>query len=235
MGVVRRDSVHAMRWTTRGVVKVLGDADVGEARLTGPTAVGGALTADTLRADGGLDCAAAIDVVGTLRSSGGLRARGPLHAGDLEVRGLLHVQGDVRVDRGATVRGQLNASSVQATAVVLDGTAEVGGRIGAHRVDLTFRDASEVGSIVGSSVRLGVRPPNPLELVLGRSLAVKVLHVEADTVTVEGVDVRFIRSPAITLGRNAHVTEYEGTILQRHPSARVGPESRSPPPHGLSR
>jgi cytoskeletal protein CcmA (bactofilin family) len=234
-GVARHDSVHAVRWTTHGAVKVLGEVDVGEARLAGPTSVAGAISADSLRVDGALDAAAGLTVTGPLVADGSLRVRGPVSAGEAELRGLAHLQSDLKVERGLTVHGALHATGVRAGSVVLDGAAEVPGEVEAGPVDLRFREDSRVGTIRASSVRLALRPPNPVEMVLGRGLRAVVLHVEAESVEVDGVDVRFVRSPSIVLGRNAHVTEFEGKIVRRHASARVGPESRSPPPYGLSR
>jgi cytoskeletal protein CcmA (bactofilin family) len=234
-GVSRRDAVHALRWSTRGSVKVLGEVDVGQAKLAGTTAVGGAVSSDALRSTGTLDVGGTLEVVGALFSDGILRTRGPVHAGEAELRGTTHLLGDLRVDRGLTVHGSLIAPSVRAEGLIAEGELDVPGEISASHVDVRFRARSRVGGVVGATVRLTVRPPNPIEMVLGRELPVEVLRVEADSVELEGVDVRFVRAPEIVLGRDAHVTEFEGKIVRRHPSARVGPESRSPPPHGLSR
>ena len=234
-GVVRRESVHALRWSTDGAVKVLDEVDVGEATLSGPTAIGGSLTADALRSEGTLEVGAAVDVSGSLVSNGSLRTRGPVHAGNADVRGTAHLLGDLKVDRGLTVRGSLVAPSVRAESFVADGSVEVAGEIAATRVDLRFREKSHIGSVRAATVRLAARPPNPLEVVLGRDRPVVIVRVEAGSVELEAVDVRFVRAPEIALGRNAHVTEFEGKIVRRHSSARLGPESRSPPPHGLTR
>lgn len=234
-GVARRESVHALRWSTDGAVKVLGEVDVGEATLSGPTAIGGPLSAVSLRSSGTLELGASVDILNVWESSGSVRARGPVHAGDAELRGAAHLLGELNVARRLTVRGSLVASSVRAQSFVADGAVQVGGDVSAQRVDLRFRQRSHIGSVHAAAVRLTVRPPNPVEMVLGRHLPVEVLRIEADSVELEGVDVRFVRSPEIVLGRNAHVTEFEGRIVRRHPSARVGPESRSPPPHGLTR
>lgn len=234
-GVARRDNVHALRWSTYGTVKVLAEVDVGEAKLSGMTSVGGPFTADTVRSGGTLDLGGSMEVVGRLVSDGSLRTRGPVHAGEAELRGVTHLLGDLKVDRSLTIHGALLASSVRADSFVAEGELEVPGDVEAARVDLRFRGKSRLGNVRAATVRLAVRPPNPIEMVLGRQLPVEVLRVEADSVELEGVEVRFVRAPEILLGRNAHVTEFEGKIVRRHPSARVGPESRSPPPHGLTR
>ncbi len=234
-GVSRRDHVHALRWSTAGSVKVLAEVDVGEAKLSGQTAVGGAVSADQLRSGGTLEVGGTVDVTGSLVSAGFLRTRGAVHAGQADLRGVVHLAGDLTVDRSLTVNGSLRAPSVRATGFLAEGALEVPGEVVASHVEVRFREKSHVGSVHGSTVRLTVRPPNPIEMVLGRALPVLVLRVEADSVELEGVDVRFVRAPEIVLGRNAHVTEFEGKLVRRHPSARVGPESRSPPPYGLSR
>jgi len=60
-------------------------------------------------------------------------------------------------------------------------------------------------------------------------------RIEAESVKLEGVKVAFVRAPQVILGRGCHVTEVDGTIVRRHPSSHVGPESRSLPPYGLRR
>jgi cytoskeletal protein CcmA (bactofilin family) len=234
-GVARLDAVHALRWTSHGTVKVIGEVDTGEAALEGQTAVGGTLTADSLRSEGILDVVGVVEVTGRLESNGSLRTRGPVRAASLDLRGTTHLGGDLKVARDLTFRGDLEAPSVAAGSVAGEGAVEVPGEVTAGTVDLRFREKSHIGTIRATTVHLAVRSPNPVERVLGRDLPVLVTRVEADSVELEGVDVRFVRAPRIILGRDAHVTEYEGKIVRRHPSARLGPESRSPPPHGLTR
>ncbi len=234
-GVARRDTVRAHRWTTHGPVKVDGAVDADEVTLTGPASFGGPVTVGSLRAEGSLDLARTVEVAGPLVVDGSVRADAAVRAGEATFRGALHLRGALSVDRMLSVVGAIAAPSVRAGLFTLDGTAEVSGGIDAQQVDLRFRDRSRLGTIRASKVRLALRPPNPVERILGRHVLVQIDRIEADSVDLEGVDVRFVRAPEIVLGREAHVTEYEGTIVRRHPTARVGPESRSPPPHGLSR
>jgi len=234
-GVVRRDSVHALRWTSRGPTKVLADADAGEVVLLAGAAVGGAFTADSIRSEGDLEVGGILNVSGALTSTGTLHARGTVHWGEANVRGRARLNGAVRVDRSLTVRGQFAAPSLHAGEFSLDGIAEVEGAVEAEKVTARFHGPSRIGTIQARSVVLSVRSPNPIDTVLGRRPAVRITRIEADTVELDGVDVRFVRAREIVLGRGAHVTEVEGHVVRRHASARVGPESRSPPPHGLSR
>jgi cytoskeletal protein CcmA (bactofilin family) len=234
-GAVRRDSVHALRWSTQGAVKVLAEVDVGSATLAGTTTVGGSVVADSLRSEGPLEVGGPVDVSGTLVSDGSLHTRGTVHAREAEFRGIADLGGELTVDQAVTVKGALIAPSVRAGSLVGEGTLEVAGEVEASHVAFRFRERGRVGSFRATDLRLTVRPPSPVEMVLGHDRAVVVVRVEAESVELEGVDVRFVRAPKIVLGRNAHVTEYEGKIVRRHASARVGPESRSPPPHGLTR
>jgi hypothetical protein len=234
-GVARHDSIHAVHWTGHGQLKVQAEVDADSIELVGSVSVGGSLTADSVRSEGDLEVVGAMTVTGRLFSSGDFRTRGPVHLGEAELRGRAHLDAPLQVDRLLEVSGQFLAPSIRAGAFSLDGVAQVPGSVEADRVQARFRSAGHLGPIRAGSVVLSVRPPNPIEMVLGRNLAVKIPRIEADTVDLEGVDVQFVRAREITLGRDAHVTELEGTVVRRHKSARVGPESRSPPPHGLSR
>ncbi len=176
-----------------------------------------------------------MSLMGAIVSSGNLRVRGIVHVGDGELRDRSRFDGAVRVDRALTVHGLFVAPSLKAGEFSLDGVAEIDGAVDAGRVTARFRGPSHIGSIQAKSVILRVRAPNPVEMVLGRNLAVPIARIEAEMVDLEGVNVRFVRAREIVLGRGTHVTELEGHVVRRHASARVGPESRSPPPHGLTR
>jgi len=234
-GTVRRDSVDADRWTARGTVKVTGDVNVGAAQLEGKVSVGGKLTAGAFRCRGALEVEGPVDVAGTFHSTGGLRAASTLHALEADLRGELQVIGAVSVDRALTVHGSLSAPSLAVGSLALEGEAHIPGDVTGTSVSAHFTHDSVLWTIRAQSVALRAKIPNLVEKVLGRPMAVTVRRVEADTVDLEGVDVKFVRSPKITLGRDAHITEFEGTIVRRHPSSRVGFESRSPRPYGLWR
>jgi len=232
---MRRDSVSANRWTARGTVKVTGDVDVGAAELEGMVSIAGKLTADAFRSRGALEVEGPVDVAGTLDSSGGLHAASTVHAVDAHLRGEVLVVGAVSVDRLLTSQGSLTAPSLTVGALTLEGEAQVHGEIVGTSVTARFTRGSTLWTVRARSVSLRAKIPNLVEKVLGRQMAVTVRRVEADEVELEGVDVQFARSPKITLGRDAHITEYEGTIVRRHPSSRVGFESRSARPYGLWR
>lgn len=235
MGTARRDSVDADRWSAHGTTKVTGDVNVGTAELSGTVSVGGKLTAGAFRCRGVLEVQGPVDVAGTFDSSGGLHAESTVHAVDADLRGELQVAGAVSVDRSLTVRGQLSAPSLAVGGLDLEGEAQVPGEVTGTSISARFTRASVLWTVRARTVSLRAKIPNLVEKVLGRRFDVTVRRVEADTVDLQGVDVQFVRSPNITLGREAHITEYEGTIVRRHPSSRVGFESRSPPPYGLRR
>jgi len=234
-GTVRRDVVDADRWTARGTVKVTGDVNVGVAQLEGTVSISGKLTAGAFGSRGALEVEGSVDVAGTLTGSGSLRAASSVHAVDADLRGEVQVLGAFSVDRTLTTRGSLNTPSIVVGSLTLVGDAQVPGDVVGNSVSALFTHDSALGTVRARSVRLKARIPNLVEKVLGRQMAATIRRVEADTVELEGVDVKFVRSPQITLGREAHVTEYEGTIVRRHPSSRVGFESRSPRPYGLWR
>jgi len=234
-GTVRKESVNADRWTARGTVKVTGDVDLGQGTLDGTVSLGGKLTATGLEYRGTLDVGGAIDVQGTLTGSGSLRAGLTFHAGDADLKGTARVLGATSVDRILTVRGSLTAPSLIVGELTLQGEGQVAGDLVGRSVSARLTADSAFGTIRAGSVSVRGRVPNLVEKVLGRRVTVTVQRVEADAVTLEAVDVKFVHSPKITLGRDAHITEYEGTIIRRHPSSRVGFESKSRPPYGLRR
>ena len=234
-GTVRRDSVNAERWSAGGTVKVTGDVSVGHGQWDGTVAIGGKLTAGAARSHGTLEVGGPVEVTGSFVTSGSFHAGGPLHAGDADLRGDVHVTGAVSVDRALSVRGLLNAPSLTVGGFAFQGEAHVPGDVVGPSVSADFSRDSELGTVRASRVRLRAKGPSLVGKVMGREVTVTVQRVEADSVDLEGVNVQFVRAPEIVLGRDAHVTEYEGTIVRRHPSSRVGFESRSPKPYGLRR
>jgi len=234
-GTVRKESVDADRWVATGLVKVTGDTHVGEGHLDGTISLGGQLAATTVRFRGTLDVGGALNASGPLVGSGLLRAGSTVHAGSADLKGTARVAGALTVDRDLLVRGNLTAPSLTVGTLDLEGEAHVEGDVTGLSVQARLTDNSAFGAVRARTVSLRGKLPNLVEKVLGRRVTVTVERVESDEAEFEGVDVDFVRAPRITLGRDAHVTEYEGTIVERHPSSRVGFESRSPPPHGLRR
>jgi len=239
-GSVRRDSVRAARWSSSGIAKVQGDVDVESGSAAGFVSVGGKLTAGTFGSRGTLEVVGPTDVRDGLTLDGTVHFQGPVHAGTLGARGTLECTAEVRVDRAFTLIGTLEAPSLRVGLLELTGTVAVPGEVEAlASVRARFRGDSVIGSLrarsavlQGPSVAL---IPSLLRAVFGGSVTVHVDRVEADSVELSAVDVEFIRSPKIVLGPGAHLTAFEGTIVRQHPSSRVGPESRSRPPYGLTR
>lgn len=238
-GAERHDSVRAARWTLSGTAKVTGDVTVGEARLRGLAAVGGRLTADRLTVHGTLEVVGPVEVRTAGVFEGTFRPMGSVHLGAGNVRGIARVTQELRVDRLLQVAGALEAPSVRAGLVELRGSANVPGEL----VSLTgfharFRGDSSLGPITARDVVLRGPPPglvpSILRRVFGGAAHVVVERIEADRVELSAVNVAYVRAPAVVLGPGAHVAEVVGTIVRQHPSAHVGPESRSRPPHGLS-
>lgn len=234
-GIARHDAVASERWTARGSIKVLHDSDVEVAELEGTVSIGGALRAGRVRSDGLLEVGGPIAVRELLSGRGELRGGTTLRAGDLSVHGGVKVGGTVTVDRRAEITGWAHVGSVSASEFHLAGRGEIPGTIRAPSVDLRLKDGSALGAVEGQTVRLVGPAPNLIDKVLGRQPRVLVERVEADRAEIAGVDVQFVRAREVTLGPGAHVTAVEGTIVRRHPTSHVGPESKSPAPYGLRR
>jgi len=234
-GVVRHETVHAERWTVAGTTKVVSEADAASIDARGTVAIGGALTADSCAVTGSLDVGGGIEVRTTLHVDGHLRGRSTVHTGALEVKGTARCGGAVRADQELTVRGALIAPSVRATALHLHGAADVPGDLEASTVEARFEEDSRIGRIVGSSIRLRGRVPTLVDKAFFRHATVTIERIEGQKVELEAVHVALVHAEEVVLGRDAHISELEGTVVRRHSTARVGPRSKSPPPYGLSR
>jgi len=234
-GVARREAVHAIAWRVRGTVKVTGEVDVGLARFAGAVSVGGPLTADRVAARGTLEVDGPVAVAGTLATDGTFRAGTTAGGRDVLAKGTTRVGGELSAVRGLTGRGTVEAAALRGSLVDLDGTIVVPGPITAGTLLAELAHGSRLGRVTARSATIRGKVPNVVEKVLQYPSEVHVDHVEADHVELAGVDVDFVRSPEVVLGRGAHVTTVEGTVVRRHPSATIGPRSRSPPPYGLRR
>ena len=234
-GTIHRDSVDADRWVANGLVKVTGDVHLGDGKFAGTVSIGGTLSAATVQYRGTLDVDGAVDANGSFAGSGALRSGATLHATTADLRGSVRVSGAVSVDRTLTVRGSVAAPSVSVGELDLEGEAHIPGDLIGTSVTARLKESSGFGRVRARSVVLHAKRPNLVDKVFFRTVSVKVARVEADSADLAGVDVKFVRAPQITLGPDAHVTEYEGTIVKRHPSSRLGFESKSPAPYGLRR
>ena len=239
-GTVRRDSIRATGWTARGMAKILGDVDVGAGTVTGLVAIGGSLTAESFRSRGTLDVHGSTAVRDRLAVDGTVHFGGSVRAGAVDARGTFRSPAELRVDRELTVVGTLEAPSARVGLLDLQGAAEIPGELSAlGTVRARFHGDSRLGFVRARSVRLEGPPtaliPTLFRKVFGGAAAVEVGRIEAESVELRAVEVDFVRAKEIVLGPGAHVTTIEGTVVRRHPTSRVGPESRSPPPHGLSR
>jgi cytoskeletal protein CcmA (bactofilin family) len=239
-GVVRRDAIRATGWTSDGVAKVLGDVDVVQGSSAGLVSIAGRLLAGTFRARGTLEVLGPVNVREELRVDGTIHFFAAVRAGAMVSAGTLRCGGDLGVDRAFVGTGSVEMPSVHTGAFEFTGAAAVPGDLEAMgRVRIGFRGDSRIGSIRAKRVELHGPPTSPIPTlwrsVFGGSAAVHVDRIEAESVALSAVDVGFVHAREIDLGPGAHVTALEGTIVRQHPTSRVGPESRTPKPHGLTR
>lgn len=239
-GVVRHDAVRTASWTMTGLAKVEGDVEVGSGASHGSLSVAGKLIADGFRARGTTEVVGPVEVRSALTLNGTAQFGSGLHAGSLDVRGTLRSEAPVRVDQQLIVRGAVEAPSVSASLLDLSGSATVPGELLALAVvRARFRGDSRLGTVRAKRVALDGPPtaliPTLWRSVFGGSADVRVDRIEADSVELSAISVGFVRAREVVLGAGAQVTTVEGTIVRRHRTSRVGPESRSPAPHGLSR
>ena len=238
-GVVRHARIHALRYRLKGTCKVLREVDVTEAILHGTCSVGGSLTADRLMAEGTVETEGDLAVAELLAARGTLRVGGTLTAGALDLEGLGLVAKDVSVSTGLSFRGTLETGgNVSAALFAPDGHFAVAGRLTAREVSGKFDGPSCVDQVHATTVTLRpkalVRLPVDVPPLRPKG-SLTVTRIEAESVELEGVTVRYLQAPTIVLGRYCHVTRAEGTIVRCDRTSHVGYESRSPPPAGLSR
>lgn len=234
-GTVRREEVRAERWSVRGIAKVARDVDVGAGDLGGTVIVGGSFAAGELTVHGSLETRGALQVDGRLRAHGSVDSGAGVQAREASFQGTVRATTELAVATTLEVRGTVRAPTVRAGTFLLRGSAAIPGSVVTTTFDARLFDDSTFGLLQASELRLHGPAPNVVRRVLGREATVTVERVEAKTVHLEAVRARFVRAEEIVLGRAAHVATLEGRLVRAHPSSRVGPESWSRPPAGLSR
>ncbi len=239
LGVVHHASLRAQRYRLRGTGKIYGDVDVGELVVDGALSIGGRLVADRVDLRGTIDIAGDARIATTAAMEGTIRIDGSATATALRAKGFLHVGGALEVEGTLATSGSFEVGGeARAGFFQPDGPVEIGGGLTARTIDGRFDGESRIERIVAATVRLTPRQllRLPVDLPFHRPhAALTVERLEADRVEIEGVTVRYLRSPAIRLGRRCHVATLEGNLLSRDPSSHVGFESRSAPPPGLMR
>jgi cytoskeletal protein CcmA (bactofilin family) len=229
-GVVRRGSVRASRWTVHGFAKVTGEVDVDTWVVEGTASVGGKVSASDLRATGTVEISADASIAHLLALDGNTHVVRTLHAGDIDTKGSLRVGGAVDVDRAVLWRGTLEVGgSLKASRLAGEGRLAVVGAVAAKEVDLVLEQPSTVRSITAETVRVRVRH-RPLR----EPPFLTVERIEADMVELEGVHVEYLRASQIIAGAGCQIARFDGSVVRKHASARLGPSSISARPHGLS-
>lgn len=234
-GAALHDEVRAETWSARGVTKVVGAVEVGVGELAGTVVVGGTFSARDLSVRGSLEVVGTLTVAGELSLHGSIRAGGAVRAGEAALAGAVRIDGPVEVAGTFVTRGSLAAEAVTAREARLAGSVRVPGEVRAVTVELELGEGSLLGSAVGRSVRAVGPEAGALDRLLGKFRHARIERIEAESVTLEKVEVGAVKAREVVLGRDAHVGWLEATRVRAHPTARVGPESRSPPPPGLRR
>jgi cytoskeletal protein CcmA (bactofilin family) len=230
----------ALEFEARGFTKVLGDVEIGAGTVRGSLAVGGKLSARELDLSGNVRVDGEFRISGSLRSQGTLRVGAGLSAQRARLNGTVEVGGSLVAAETLQWRGSLEAGQdVRAATVLFNGHLSVHGQLRARSISGEVESLSSVGSIAADRVEIRRRkpflpfpifvlPPPPWH-------ELEVQRIEATEVRLSGVRVHRLKADRIWLGPDTHVEYVEGTIVDRHKDAHVGPESESPPPSGLTR
>jgi cytoskeletal protein CcmA (bactofilin family) len=232
LGVVRRDSIRSESWTLSGTGKVQGDVDVTRAQIDGSVSVKGKLVAVHVAVEGAIEVTGETRVAQTLAIHGTGRFEAALRAQDLSTQGSIEVAGTVEVPGRAQLNGHLIASGE-----LKIGQLDFKGRI---ETSGSWTAASITGELEGASrvpyIRVGpIRLSRARRLFARHGSSLTVDRIDATEAYLENVDCEFLCAERVTLGPGCHIAQVEGKILRQHSSSYVGWESRSPPPHGLSR
>jgi hypothetical protein len=237
-GTSRVPNVRTLDWVARGFTKVAGDVEIGTGRVTGSLAVGGKLLGRQL------DLSGAHRIDGELRLSEDLRARGTFRTGgDVSARsaqltGTIEIGGTLKVEELLQWKGSLEVGhDVRADTVLFQGRLAIQGTLAAQSISGEVETLSSVAEIEADWIEIRRRKPRFAIFLLPPPPwhELEVQRIEAKEVHLAGVRVHRLKADRIFLGPDSHVEYVEGTILQRDKDAHVGPESESPPPHGLSR
>lgn len=234
-GTIRHDEVRARRWEVGGIAKVVRGVEVDVAQLRGTTVIGGPLVAREVTVSGGLESHGPVTVAGRFRVRGSLDTGGSVRAGAATFEGPVRIARELVVDGALRLRGALRAASVRCEQLRLRGSVTVPGALTSGTIDAELVGDCSVGAVVCREIRLRRPVATVVEKVLGRGTVAEVGRVEAERAWVGGARVGFLRAKEVVLGRDAHIASVEGRIVRAHPSSRVGPESWSRPPAGLSR
>jgi cytoskeletal protein CcmA (bactofilin family) len=237
-GASRVPNIRTLDWVARGFTKVVGDVEIGTGRVTGSLAVGGKFAARRL------DLAGSARVDGEMRITEDLRARGSFRTGasvsarSVQLSGTVEIGGALTVDELLRWSGTLDVGQdVKANEVLFQGRLTLEGALTARAISGEVESLSSVTEIQAEWVEIRRRKPRFAIFLLPPPPwhELEVQRIEAKEVHLAGVRVRHLKADRIFLGPDSHIEYVEGTILQRHKDAHVGPESESPPPYGLSR
>ena len=212
---------------------------MGAGYVSGTLTVGGKLSARQLELSGDHRVDGEMKISGRLRARGTLHARGAVAAGSAVLSGTMIVGGPLEVADSLEWNGALDVGrDVRAGLVIFHGRLAVRGTLYARSISGEVDSLSTVNEIRAGWVEIRRRkpllpaipllPPPPWQ-------ELEVQRIESTEVHLSGVRVRYLRADRIWLGPDAHIEYVEGTIVERHKDAHVGPESESPPPPGLSR
>lgn len=217
-----RPEVRAEEWTVRGDAKVLGEVDVGTARILGSLSVRGRLGATSLSLGSDSELFGPVTVVKRMEARGELRSGATLSVGELDVVGRLSATGAVTSTGGVRVVGAVVSPGEfrVGETFAFDAHLEIEGTVTAATVDGRVRGRSRVAALVAPSVRIrrGAK-------VAGEPARLDVLRIDARSVDIEGVYCEYIRAEKVRLGPGCHVVRIDGDVTGVDRTSRVGPEA----------
>jgi cytoskeletal protein CcmA (bactofilin family) len=238
IGTSRVPNVRTLDWVAKGFTKVVGDVEVGTGTVSGSLAVGGKLVARQLELAGSHRVEGDLRVTEDLRARGTLRIGGSVSARSVQLNGTVEIGGALAVAEQLRWNGSLSVGrDVRTDEVLFQGHVAIKGTLTARVISGDVETLSSVTEIRADWIELRRRKPRFSIFLLPPPPwhELEVQRIEAKEVHLSDVRVRYVKADRVFLGPDSHVEYVEGTILQRHKQAHVGPESESSPPPGLSR
>lgn len=203
-----------------GSCKVSGEASFAGLQTSGSLAVGQALSVDSAKISGsfrggaGFECRENLKISGSANLDGALRCREgfisgvldakSLHAGELDVPGILNIEEDVEAER-LTCHGVLNIQEL----------------LNAERIEIVISDSkgahSRVGSIGCGSIKVRCEPDKPAFLCKKRPGSLSVETLEGDLVELENTTAEVVRGKTVRIGAGCKIerVEYTDTFERR--------------------
>ncbi len=197
-----------------------GKVDEGSLTVHGPIACSGAakvegtVTAVSARVSGSLHAEGSVAIQEALEVSGSFKADGDLKAGSLSASGVCKVEGSISGNEIA-VSGVLKAEGdVQAERFQSSGALNIDGLLNAETIEIHVSGDSIIHTIGGGNIQVVKRGGSFVLFGLSRRKHLSSVLIEADEINLEYTDCETVRGVNVHIGPECVIdrVEYSGTL-----------------------